>query len=163
MAKMQPFWWFLAPPILEKIINGGFETGDFTGWTTSGNVSISSASPHSGTKHARFNAQNALITQTFSAPIPKSRMSSFGLYWKASGEWINPYLRVGVYYSVTKVWHYIEMEFPRPATYTYVDILATIPDGESIGAIDIAALAQFSSGDYFDLDDISMIDPIGTG
>jgi len=62
-----------AVPILQ---NGGFEFGDFTGWTTSGNFSFCSVSTnalyaHAGFYGGKFGPQNTLgyISQTF-ATIP---------------------------------------------------------------------------------------------
>jgi hypothetical protein len=48
---------FAATAVHADIVNGGFETGDFTGWTQFGNTeftSVDNQSPHSGTYGAYF-------------------------------------------------------------------------------------------------------------
>jgi len=67
----------------ELIINGGFETGDFTGWDTSlkyglGNITISSENPHYGT-YSAYILGNCRLAQFFSA-LPASSISSIA-YW----------------------------------------------------------------------------------
>ena len=55
----------------ELIVNGGFETGDFTGWSNPGaGVVNDNAAPHSGLRNARF--PTATLSQTF-ATVPGSR------------------------------------------------------------------------------------------
>jgi hypothetical protein len=54
------------------IVNGGFETGNFTGWTTAGATSISSTA-HTGSFSAQVGSVNPFngdssIRQTFTAP-----------------------------------------------------------------------------------------------
>lgn len=61
----------LAEPITNIVINGGFETGDFTGWTQSGNTSrtgVSHAAKNSGDFGAFFGPVGSLgyISQNLS-------------------------------------------------------------------------------------------------
>jgi hypothetical protein len=56
------------------IVNGGFETGDFTGWTTAGSTAIVTSPVHSGTHAARVGSTSPFsgdssIMQTFTAPV----------------------------------------------------------------------------------------------
>jgi hypothetical protein len=68
-------------PPATVIVNGGFETGNFSGWTTSGATSIS-ATAHTGTYSANvgssspFNGDSS-ISQTFSAPNSTGHTLSF--------------------------------------------------------------------------------------
>jgi hypothetical protein len=62
------------------IVNGGFETGDFTGWTRSGTTSIASSPVHSGTHAALLGSTNptngdSKISQIFTAPSGSSQLS----------------------------------------------------------------------------------------
>jgi hypothetical protein len=61
------------------IVNGGFETGDFTGWTTSGATAISTTA-HSGTHSAMIGlnapfAGDSSIAQTFTVPSGVTTLS----------------------------------------------------------------------------------------
>jgi hypothetical protein len=68
------------PP--DPIINGGFETGDFTGWTRSGVTAISSFS-HSGLFAAQLGDANpsgeSSISQTFTVPPAGGTLALW--YW----------------------------------------------------------------------------------
>jgi hypothetical protein len=62
------------------IVNGGFETGDFTGWTRTGTTAIVSSPVHSGTHAARLGSTNptngdSKVAQTFTAPTGATALS----------------------------------------------------------------------------------------
>ena len=152
MAKMQPFWWFLPPPCPsgECIINGGVETGDFTGWTYSA-ASISSMYPHSGTYCVTLDTWGAFIQQT-DINVEVRCVKTFGFWIKVPAD---TYVRI-----------YIEMtdgtlidQFPAVSNgYRYIDLkayLTSYPDKT------IKRLKLESNG-YIQLriDDITLI---GTG
>ena len=62
------------------VVNGGFETGNFTGWTPSGTESVSNSGPHSGTYADQAGAStptngDSSVTQTFTAPSGSTHLS----------------------------------------------------------------------------------------
>lgn len=89
MSKMQPFWWFKAPVITcpegEQIENGGFETGDFTGWLNY-EYAIQSNGAHGGSYYLRAYPAGD-VEQELAVPIPTSCIESFTfwVYLEGSG------------------------------------------------------------------------------
>ncbi|MCA1829105.1 MAG: hypothetical protein LC689_19450, partial [Myxococcales bacterium] len=70
-----------SPPPTGGIVNGGFETGSFTGWTRSGTTSITTVS-HSGTYGAVAGSPVATngdssLTQTFTVPTGATALSLY--------------------------------------------------------------------------------------
>jgi hypothetical protein len=64
------------------IVNGGFETGDFTGWTRTGTTAIVSSPAHTGTHAVRLGSTSptngdSKVAQTFTAPTGTSQVSFF--------------------------------------------------------------------------------------
>lgn len=64
------------------IANGGFETGDFTGWSRSGTTSVVTSPVHSGTHAARLGSTSptngdSKVYQTFTAPAGTGSVSFF--------------------------------------------------------------------------------------
>jgi uncharacterized membrane protein len=71
----------VTAPSTNPIVNGGFETGNFTGWTASGAAtSVIAAAAHSGSFGAQLGATTATngdstITQTFTMPSSSPSLS----------------------------------------------------------------------------------------
>ena len=61
------------------LVNGGFESGSLSGWTSTGVTSVGSSGPHSGTYDAVVGStspsNDSSISQTFTAPSGSSQLS----------------------------------------------------------------------------------------
>ena len=116
-----------------SITNGGFETGDFTGWTRSGTTSISTTA-HSGNFSAMLGSTsptngNSSITQTFTAASGTTKLS----FWyqvhcpdTVQFDWATATLKDNTTGTTTTI-------LPRTCNNnnTWVQVTATITAGHS--------------------------------
>jgi len=156
MAKMHPFWWFKAVPIPcpegEQIVNGGFETGDCTGWDYAPACNVTSQYAHSGTYSVRL--YENWITQLSDLNVPKNCIESFG-FWALRARAGNTFI---IYFTdgtdtgeIT-----IRDRIGYSTEWLYVDLTNDVPDGKSVKNI------KFTGGTVGPswVDDVSLI---GTG
>lgn len=146
----------LCCPTGEQIINGGFDTGDFTGWEAVGPPQITDYDfPHSDPYHLSMTLNYSSIKQTFSAPIPVRCITSFSLWKKcvfASGE--GPIITMTFTYSdnTTDIFN-----LPATTKYIYeeVNLLPFLNASKSLKSIYIIS----SSVDFYEyvfIDDVSL-------
>jgi serine protease len=94
----------LVMVILKGIVNGGFETGDLTGWTQTGTTATVQL-PHSGTfagqmgSGSAFASANSTLAQTFTVPTSGGKLT----FWyrtfcsdKVKNDWFTATLQDGV-------------------------------------------------------------------
>lgn len=70
----------VTAPVASGVANGGFESGNFSGWTTTGTASVVSSGAHSGTYAARAGATtptngDSTVAQTFTVPSGNNTLS----------------------------------------------------------------------------------------
>lgn len=65
---------FCPSPSQAAVLNGGFETGNFSGWTTTGNTSIQTSAYGSGPSEGSY---QALLSTTEDSPVSSSDLETF--------------------------------------------------------------------------------------
>ncbi|MCK4679276.1 MAG: hypothetical protein KAT48_14170 [Bacteroidales bacterium] len=83
---------FLISPVSANVVNGGFETGDFTGWYSVSNMEVQNVSPHGGVYHVK--STNPTYTQA--DMCQDMDLTGFGklAYWVGGN---SPYCAANVY------------------------------------------------------------------
>jgi hypothetical protein len=143
---------------VEKIVNGGFETGDFTGWQISMDVSpyiSTTGCVHSGIYGCvlPYNyclMQGAWIKQTLATPIDVTGICLFGLWaiGLTSGEESSIEINIG-YTDGTSTIHTKALPYN---VWTYIDLLQIAEVGKKVSYIKIASK-------YYDVgvDDVTLV------
>jgi len=166
MSKMQPFWYFIPPPFAcpegEQVVNGGFETGDWTGWTysTENNSAIGSSNPRSGKYHARlWRGMNPLppwnwvygwIRQDFPVPIRAECFTAFG-YWARVDQAI-AYATFTIGYDDGS--QMVMDDLIIDASYRYHDHLSSLASGKKVSWFKIQyKILQWDTN--LDIDDVT--------
>jgi hypothetical protein len=162
--KMQPFWWFLSPlvpcPEGEQIVNGGFETGDFTGWTNTGwtineryagcnDPAANIGCPHTGQYSAYSYSMAGLLRQDFATLIPVRCITSFGLWVETRHETTLIIVTIG-YTEGDPTIVYLD----TAPNWTYLDLLGYCEAGKTISYIEIWYQNSYYMGN---IDDVSLI------
>lgn len=129
------------------IVNPGFETGDFTGWTVNGdNIDVISSNVHSGTYAVRMGTvgTDGTLTQNITLPSAGNYRLSFWLATGGSGpSHFSVTIGGNTVYNVTD---------PSSSGYVQLVFTANLPAGST--SLEFAAQNDPS---YFYIDDINLI------
>jgi hypothetical protein len=137
-------------PLGEQLTNGGFEEGDFTGWTTTGAPNIETANSYDGTYYATFE-RNEAVTQNFTTPIPVKCITIFSFY-AGYGLFCNSVdMRATVTYSDATT---DTLDFSTSVTWTEYNLLAICDDDKAVASIKIE---QLDCAYYGAIDLVSLI------
>ena len=122
------------------ITNGGFESGDFTGWQTSGTPTVQSTFPHSGSFQAVFQVPGSI-----SQPLATTAGQSYTVdFWAAV---LNGTASIDVVWGGLSVFSHV---FPVGANYAEFTFNVTASSASTLLTFDIVP----ASGVF--LDDVSV-------
>jgi hypothetical protein len=145
------------------IINGGFETGDFTGWNQTGDTSqntVDTSHPHSGTYAARLGpvGDEGFLDQAFSSTPGASYTLSYWLlnYGGPTNEfeaYIDRNILPGSQVVNSSAFPYTQYTFPFIATGTTTDVMFGFRQDPSfwfLGDVMVAAAGPAPHGGLWD-------------
>jgi hypothetical protein len=145
----------------DLVVNGGFETGDFTGWTTTGqllDMGVDTGDAHSGNYGAFLGSYTALgfLSQTLSTTPGTNYTISFWL--QSDGQFPNEFLvnwggdaSTGVLQGGTTLMDWTNIPAQSWTEYTF-NVTATSASTNLI-------FGSRNDSGYLSLDDVSVVDP----
>jgi hypothetical protein len=155
-------------PSGEQITHGGFEPGNFTGWTTSnvgsGKGEVLSVNPYEGTYHCRLYDQSygeptTSIAQDFKNQIPFECLTVTSVFQVALmgrpgfsppvGGWVDIYL---VYTDATETYIHIH----GPVTWSVYDLKPYVESGKTLKGIRFE-LVPIGTSFWIDIDGVSLV------
>lgn len=144
------------PVYVERIENGGFETGDFTGWIKYGDPWIVTwETPHGGVYHlCTFPGEYDAVEQTLSDPISYEDIDSFTLWFRA-GPSSGAYIGVVVTYDDDSTTSFNQWSGYN-IDYHEVDVKAHLLTDKKFKAIKIQNSYDGTGQDFY-CDDISLM------
>ena len=152
----------VANPV--NFTNGNFETGDFTGWTATTGVAITTANTHSGTSAAMVGRTAATTSGTIynltsnAVTLPANATLSFWVYRKNNGgDVLNLRVRGGSPVADVDPWPIPRASYNDTGWVHYtVDLSAHV--GKSV-YIYIEVFVSANRWNYMLIDDVSLLQP----
>jgi hypothetical protein len=156
MAKIFPFWRLVPPvppPVTERILNGGFEYGDFTYWDLYGTPEIVTDPVHAGTYAAYLGYQQS-IKQTLTAPVPQSSIASFSVWiYGEDFMWDHSSAKITIYYDDGSSSTH-NFEAPNHS-WLQIDLKPYVDSGKNVSAVRIRSWLDYAYKLW--VDDVSLI------
>lgn len=116
-----------SPLAANEFVNAGFETGDFTGWTSGGGATVTNTESHSGS--FSFSGMSlGVVSQTFAA-IDTSSISELSFWGKRSG---GLYDLVILTYSDSTTENVLVNTLGGSSDWTFVNLTADLDAGKSL-------------------------------
>jgi hypothetical protein len=148
------------PAKANLITNGGFETGDFSGWTVRGRDndvvgSVPFVSPHSGNFQALFGVGSNSITQNVATTPGRSYVIDF---------WLGAKIFNQVEGAVSVSWGDLTVvsQLTPPGIYSYTEYTFTVNALSPTTALQFQFSDPNITSNTYYLDDIS-VNPVGVG
>jgi hypothetical protein len=156
----RPFRWFavatcafvLGSANANILVNPGFETGDLTGWVTTG-FSVTNSDKHSGVFSVLGNG-NVNVQQTFT-PVATSLITEVSVWIRqpnSGGSFINAF---DLIYSDGTTDEFVPQP-PNPLTWTKEDFTANLRVGKSLSSIRAWGYSQGTQNDLTSYDDFTV-------
>jgi hypothetical protein len=167
-SNLSPVLQAISPvcPSGEQIVNGGFETGDFTGWTETIDVEVVKSGngmylPHAGSYSVGTLALIGSMKQTLITPVPVECVKNTFSLWIISGYGVSPTgggkFRVEINYTdETNTTVIREITEGEKDTWIEWDLKNELASGKTIESIKIT-LDGGHSGTIPYVDDVSLI------
>jgi len=152
----------LACPSGEQITNGGFETGDFTGWTATGDWVVSWEWAHSGLYGAMiltyYETVSGTLRQNFATSIPVACFTATSAFeiWAIALSGCIPSItvqKIEIIYTDDSVTE-IDLSGLSPGIWTRIDLKSVLQSGKTVKAIQIVVDA-YDAG--LAVDDCSLV------
>lgn len=156
MAKLIPFWKYVAPPVAEAITNGGFEQ-DQTGWKFLW-ASIETDIVHSGLKSCGIGYSQGAY-QDFATPIQIAKVLNYEAYAYKVEDYSGYNLAFHIHTDVGGTSVYIQNYVPFDSQWHKLNllsyVLARFPTATTISGLGFHG----GSSDFgnYRIDDVSLI------
>jgi len=158
--KLHPFWWLVPPTCYERFVNGGFETGDLTGWRVGAcaadGYDVGWEYKHTGLYGLALFYLGCIAQHDFTVKPYTNYIQKFEYWFRAAlgnGVTTNTY----VYYT-DRTWTFYTHNSGPTTNWRRVNLLPSLANNKYIDYIQVKFAAYTGPGDDIYLDDFTLIE-----